>query len=77
LKHGAVPITVAKMLNRQLRIHVVGIEKELNFLDLFKELAFLLPEDLKVSTTPGYWYASWKFIETLSSDSINLPFKLG
>ncbi len=49
LKHGAVPITVAKMLNRQLRIHVVGIEKELNFIDLFKELAFLLPEDMKVS----------------------------
>ena len=49
LKHGAVPITVAKMLHRQLRIHVIGIEKELNFLDLFKELGFLLPDDLNVS----------------------------
>ena len=50
LKYGAVPITVARMLSRQIRIHVVGIEKELNFLDIFKELAFLLPEDLKVSS---------------------------
>ena len=49
LKYGAVPITVARMLGRQIRIHVVGIEKELNFLDMFKELAFLLPQDLPVS----------------------------
>lgn len=49
LKHGAVPITVANMLRRPVRVHVVGIEKELNFLDLFKELAFLLPDDLSVS----------------------------
>jgi hypothetical protein len=37
------------MLSRPIRIHVVGIEKELNFLDMFKELAFLLPRDLPVS----------------------------
>lgn len=49
LKYGAVPITVARMLSRPIRIHVVGIEKELNFLDMFKELAFLLPRDLPVS----------------------------
>jgi len=48
LKHGCVPITVAKMLHRQLRVHLIGIEKELNFIDLFKEVGFLLPLDLKV-----------------------------
>ena len=46
--HGEVPLTVAKMLNREVRIHVVGIEKEINFLDLFKEVGFLLPENVKV-----------------------------
>ena len=45
---GEVPVTVARMMNRPLRIHVVGAEKEMNFLDLFKELTFLLPEDVKV-----------------------------
>lgn len=48
LKHGSVPITVANMLRRQLRIHLVGIEKELNFIDIFKELAYILPQDLHV-----------------------------
>ncbi len=48
MKFGEVPITVANMLNRPLRIHVVGVEKELNFLDMFKEVAFLLPEGLEV-----------------------------
>ncbi|EEC50940.1 predicted protein [Phaeodactylum tricornutum CCAP 1055/1] len=46
--HGSVPCTVAHMLNRPLRIHVVGVEKELNFLDLFKEVSFLLPDDVAV-----------------------------
>ncbi len=46
---GSVPVTVARMLKRPLRIHVVGAEKEMNFLDLFQELAYLLPEDLQVS----------------------------
>jgi hypothetical protein len=49
VEYGEVPVTVARMLQRPLRIHVVGTEKELNFLDLFQELGFLLPEDLKVS----------------------------
>ena len=48
VEYGEVPVTVARMLRRPLRIHVVGTEKELNFLDLFKEVGFLLPEDLKV-----------------------------
>lgn len=47
---GEVPVTVSRMLKRPLRIHVVGAEKEMNFLDLFKELVFLLPEDLAVSS---------------------------
>jgi len=47
-QYGDVPVTVARMLNRPLRIHVVGAEKEMNFLDLFKELTFLLPEDMQV-----------------------------
>jgi hypothetical protein len=41
VEHGEVPCTVAKMLKRPLRVHIVGAEKELNFLDLFKEVAFL------------------------------------
>jgi hypothetical protein len=45
-KYGTVPCTVARMLKRPLRVHIVGSEKELNFLDLFKEVAFLLPSDL-------------------------------
>lgn len=49
VEYGEVPVTVARMLNRPLRIHVVGTEKELNFLDLFQELGYLLPEDLQVS----------------------------
>lgn len=47
--HGAVPITVSRMLRRPLRIHVIGAEKEINFLDLFKEVGYLMPADLKVS----------------------------
>ena len=47
-KYGEVPVTVAKMLDRPLRIHVVGAEKEINFLDMFKEIIFLLPEDIQV-----------------------------
>jgi hypothetical protein len=36
------------MLKRPLRLHVVGIEKEMNFLDLFREVGYLLPSDLSV-----------------------------
>ena len=46
--HGQVPCTVARMLKRPLRIHIVGVEKEANFLDLFREVGFLLPADFAV-----------------------------
>ena len=39
------------MLERPLKIHLVGVEKELNFVDLFKQLAFLLPEKVCVDMT--------------------------
>lgn len=42
-RYGSVPLTVAKMMERPLRVHVVGIEKELNFVDLFREVGYLLP----------------------------------
>ena len=48
--YGHVPVTVARLLKRPLRVHVVGTEKELNFLDLFKEAGFLAPDDFEVST---------------------------
>lgn len=47
-QYGEVPATVAQMLKRPLRIHVVGAEKEMNFLDLFQEVGYLLPENLQV-----------------------------
>jgi len=46
VEYGEVPCTVAKMLKRPLRVHIVGAEKELGFLDLFKEVAFLLSEGI-------------------------------
>lgn len=45
---GEVSCTVAKMLKRRLRIHIVGSEKELNFLDLFKELIYLIDDEASV-----------------------------
>lgn len=48
-KYGEVPLTVANMLDRPMRLHVVGIEKELNFLDMFCEVGFILPRNIKVS----------------------------
>jgi len=48
-QYGSVPLTVSKMLKRPMRIHVVGVEKEMNFLDLFKEVGFLLPQDGSVN----------------------------
>lgn len=42
VEYGVVPWTVARMLDRPLRIDIVGAEKELNFLDLFQEVVFLL-----------------------------------
>jgi len=41
------------MLKRPLRIHIVGVEKEANFLDLFQEVGFLLQEDFPVSANEG------------------------
>ena len=46
--YGEVPCTVARMLKRPLRVHIVGVEKEANFLDLFQEVGFLLPQDFSV-----------------------------
>lgn len=48
VEYGQVPCTVARMLERPLRIHIVGAEKELNFLDIFREVIFLLPPDLSL-----------------------------
>lgn len=48
MRYGEVPVTVARMLKRPLRVHVVGAEKEINFLDLFKEVIYLLPSDIMV-----------------------------
>ena len=64
---GDVPVTVARMLGRPLRIHVVGSEKELNFLDLFQELTFLLPEYLKVSERCRHSVIPWMFGPTFVS----------
>jgi hypothetical protein len=50
---GHVPVTVARMLKRPLRLHLVGVEKELNFLDLFREFGYLLPLDLEVRDRVG------------------------
>mmetsp|Transcript_11464 Transcript_11464/g.16356 ORF Transcript_11464/g.16356 Transcript_11464/m.16356 type:complete len:208 (+) Transcript_11464:703-1326(+) len=46
-RFGEVPVTVARMLNRPLRLHIVGAEKEINFIDMFKEVSFLAPSDVK------------------------------
>lgn len=46
--YGEVPCTVARMLKRPLRVHIVGVEKEANFLDLFQEVGFLFPQDFSV-----------------------------
>lgn len=48
-KYGEVACTVARMLKRPLRVHIVGVEKEANFLDLFQEVGFLSPKDFQVS----------------------------
>ncbi|GAX15862.1 hypothetical protein FisN_2Lh410 [Fistulifera solaris] len=48
VEYGQVPCMVAQMLDRPLRIHIVGAEKELNFLDIFREVVFLLPHDVSL-----------------------------
>lgn len=47
-EYGQVPCMVARILERPLRIHIVGAEKELNFLDIFREVVYLLPPDLSL-----------------------------
>lgn len=51
VEFGQVPCTAARMLRRPLRIHVVGAEKEINFLDLFMEVIYLLPDDVSLEIT--------------------------
>lgn len=52
VEYGTIPCTVAyTIMKRPLRIHIVGVEKELNFLDIFKEVSFLLPEDFVLELT--------------------------
>ena len=46
-QYGQVPVTVSRMLKRPLRVHIVGAEKEMHFLDLFKEVGFLLLPELR------------------------------
>ena len=48
VQYGEVPVTVAKIMNRPLKIHLVGAEKELHLMDLFQEIAFLLPETINI-----------------------------
>ncbi len=48
VEYGQVPCTVARMLDRPLRVHIVGAEKELNFLDIFREVVFLLPQNVSL-----------------------------
>ena len=46
VEYGSVACKVAHdMERRPLRIHIVGVEKELNFVDLFKEASFWLPRN--------------------------------
>ena len=40
------------MLNRPLSIDIVGVEKELNFLDMFQEVAFLLAAQITEDSSP-------------------------
>jgi hypothetical protein len=48
-EYGQVPCTVAYQIqHRPLRIHIVGVEKELNLIDLYKEVSFLLPSDFHI-----------------------------
>ena len=52
--YGEVPCTVARMLKRPMRVHIVGVEKEANFLDLFQEVGYLLPQDFPVGLYSVY-----------------------
>lgn len=54
VNYGAVPWTVSQMLDKPLRIDIVGAEKELNFLDLFQEVAFLLADQVPAGTASPF-----------------------
>ena len=43
-----VPIMVAKILKRRMRLHLIGIEKEINFVDFSKDIRYLLPIDVMI-----------------------------
>lgn len=62
--HGVVPVTVAKMLDRPVRLHLVGIEKELNFIDFFREIGFLLPNEVRIEM-------SWIIREDMFPEAYN------
>lgn len=51
VEYGTVPWTVAQMMEKPLRIDIVGAEKELNFLDLFQEVAFLLADQVSTDAS--------------------------
>jgi hypothetical protein len=42
VEYCEVPCVVATTLKRRLRVHVVGSEKEINFVDIFREVSYLL-----------------------------------
>ena len=42
VQYGMVCCVVARMLQRRIRVHIVGAEKELNMLDVYKEVMFLM-----------------------------------
>jgi hypothetical protein len=49
VEYGQVPCMIARtILKRPLRIHIVGAEKETNFIDMFKEVSFLLPDNFEL-----------------------------
>lgn len=72
--YGSVPLTVAKILERPLRVHVVGIEKELNFIDLFREVGQLLPEEsIQIDMT---WIVREDMLPQNSKDGKSLSLQL-
>ena len=71
--YGSVPLTVAKILERPLRVHVVGIEKELNFVDLFREVGYLLPEETHLDMT---WIVREDMLPQNSKGGKNLSLQL-
>mmetsp|Transcript_18327 Transcript_18327/g.50038 ORF Transcript_18327/g.50038 Transcript_18327/m.50038 type:complete len:633 (-) Transcript_18327:3002-4900(-) len=48
VEYGKDKCDAARGMDRPLRVDIVGAEKELHFLSIFQEVAFLLPDDLKL-----------------------------